>query len=83
MQAATTPEEELIIDQVVRELIDGIHNLPKNYRAVAELRFIKDYAYEDIARTLGLPLGTVKTRISRARRMLEKLVENPADGNAD
>lgn len=83
VQAATTPEEELIIDQVVRELIDGIHNLPENYRAVAELRFIKDYAYEDIARTLGLPLGTVKTRISRARRMLEKLVENPADGNAD
>ena len=83
VQAATTPEEELIIDQVVRDLIDGIHNLPENYRAVAELRFIKDYAYEDIARTLGLPLGTVKTRISRARRMLEKLVENPADGNAD
>lgn len=83
VQTATTPEEEFIIDQAVRELIAGIQNLPESYRQVAELRFIKDYAYEDIARTLGLPLGTVKTRISRARRILEKLVENPANGKAD
>ncbi|MBQ1707965.1 MAG: sigma-70 family RNA polymerase sigma factor [Bacteroidales bacterium] len=83
VMAATTPEEELIIDQAVSELISGIQRLPESYRQVAELRFIKDYAYEDIARELGLPLGTVKTRISRARKQLEKIVENPADGKAD
>ena len=81
--SGTTPEEEFIIDQAVRDLMQGIHNLPENYRQVAELRFIKDYAYEDIARELGLPLGTVKTRINRARKTLEKMVENPADGKAD
>ena len=83
VMAATTPEEELIIDQAVSELISGIQSLPESYRQVAELRFIKDYAYEDIARELGLPLGTVKTRINRARKTLEKMVENPADGKAD
>ena len=83
VMAATTPEEELIIDQAVSELISGIQRLPESYRQVAELRFIKDYAYEDIARELRLPLGTVKTRISRARKQLEKIVENPADGKAD
>ena len=83
VMAATTPEEELIIDQAVSELISGIQRLPESYRQVAELRFIKDYAYEDIARELGLPLGTVKTRISRARKQLEKIVENPVDGKAD
>ena len=81
--SGTTPEEDYIIDQAVRELISGIQSLPQGYRQVAELRFIKDYAYEDIARELALPLGTVKTRINRARKMLEKMVENPADGKAD
>ena len=81
--SGSTPEEEFIIDQAVRELISGIQSLPESYRQVAELRFIKDYAYEDIARELGLPLGTVKTRINRARKTLEKMVENPADGKAD
>lgn len=81
--ASSTPEEEFIIDQAVRDLTAGIQNLPESYREVAELRFIRDYAYEDIARELHLPLGTVKTRISRARKLLEKIVKNPADGNAD
>ena len=81
--SGSTPEEEFIIDQAVSELISGIQRLPESYRQVAELRFIKDYAYEDIARELALPLGTVKTRINRARKMLEKMVENPSDGSAD
>jgi len=81
--SGTTPEEELIIDQAVGQLISGIQSLPDSYRKVAELRFIKDYAYEDIARELDLPLGTVKTRISRARKTLVKIVENPSDGNND
>ena len=81
--SGSTPEEEFIIDQAVSELISGIQSLPESYRQVAELRFIKDYAYEDIARELQLPLGTVKTRISRSRKLLEKIVENPSDGKAD
>ena len=81
--SGSTPEEEFIIDQAVSDLMGSIRNLPESYRQVAELRFIKDYAYEDIARELALPLGTVKTRINRARKLLEKMIENPADGNAD
>jgi len=81
--SGSTPEEEFIIDQAVSDLMGSIRNLPESYRQVAELRFIKDYAYEDIARELGLPLGTVKTRINRARKQLEKMIENTADGNAD
>jgi len=81
--SGSTPEEELIIDQAVSDLMGSIRNLPDSYRVVAELRFIKDYAYEDIARELALPLGTVKTRINRARKLLEKMMENAADGSAD
>ena len=81
--SGSTPEEDFIVVQAVRDLIESIHNLPESYRQVAELRFLKDYAYEDIAQELQLPLGTVKTRINRARKLLEKMVENPADGSAD
>ena len=81
--SGTTPEEEFIIDQAVSNLISGIQGLPESYRQVAELRFIKDYAYEDIAQELGLPLGTVKTRINRSRKLLEKIVENTDHGTLD
>ena len=81
--AGTTPEEEFIIDQAVGSLLSGIQGLREGYRQVAELRFIKDYAYEDIARELNLPLGTVKTRINRARKILEKQLGRPDDGKAD
>ncbi|MDD2595759.1 MAG: RNA polymerase sigma factor [Bacteroidales bacterium] len=65
-----TPEDKVIIDQAVSELLSLICNLPEGYREVAELRFIKDYAYEDIAEELKIPVGTVKTRINRAKKML-------------
>lgn len=44
--------------------------LPPDYRAVVELRHFQELSYEEIAETLNLPLGTVKTRLFRARRLL-------------
>lgn len=71
-----TPEDEYMEDQAVAELINFINSLPETYRSVSEYRFIKDYSYEDIAEELSIPLGTVKTRINRARKMLVSMVEN-------
>ena len=71
-----TPEDKIMEDQAVSELITFIEELPPSYREVAEMRFIRDYAYEDIAEDLSIPLGTVKTRINRARKMLFNMVEN-------
>ena len=70
-----TPEDQLIVDQAVARIVALIENLPQGYREVARLRFIKDYAYEDISAMLSLPIGTVKTRINRARAMLVKQIE--------
>ena len=70
--SGVTPEDEVIVDQAVGDMIRRIKELPGMYSRVAELRFIKDYAYEDIAAELDLPLGTVKTRLSRARAMLSR-----------
>lgn len=75
-----TPEDRVMEDQAVAQLITFIGRLPDTYRKVAEFRFIRDYAYEDIAEELSIPLGTVKTRINRARKMLAAMVEN-SSGN--
>ena len=74
-----TPEDKIMEDQAVSELITFIEELPPSYREVAEMRFIRDYAYEDIAEDLSIPLGTVKTRINRARKMLFNMVENKTE----
>jgi RNA polymerase sigma-70 factor (ECF subfamily) len=44
--------------------------LRPDYRAAVELRHFQELSYEEIAETLDLPLGTVKTHLFRARRLL-------------
>ena len=56
-----------------RELID---TLPPHYRIVVMLRHQQDLSYEEIATALGLPLGTVKARIHRARALLRGRLES-------
>lgn len=66
-----SPEDKLISYQEAKSLIDKINSLEEPYRRVAQLRFIYEYAYIEIAQELGLTINTVKTRIKRAK---EKLV---------
>ena len=49
-----------------------IDSLPHHYRIVVMLRHQQDLSYEEIAEALGLPLGTVKARIHRARALLKR-----------
>ena len=67
---ADNPEEQIILDQAIAKSLEDIASLPETYREVAELRFLRDLSYEDIAQMLSLPMGTVKTRIRRARKLL-------------
>ncbi len=60
-------------DQLVRE---AIAQLPGKYRVVIEMRHLQELAYEEIAEELGLPLGTVKAHIFRAREMLYKMLRD-------
>ncbi len=50
----------------------ALQALPPEYRAVATLYFVDDLAYEDIATILECPLGTVRSRLHRARRLLQQ-----------
>jgi len=60
----------------LRELLDGlVAQLPPIYRAVVELRYKQELAYEEIAEVLDIPLGTVKARLHRAHRHLKAGLE--------
>ena len=68
-----SPEDEYISMQSLSEVMGRIKSLEPKYREVAELRFIKELAYDEIATLTGLPLNTVRTRIRRAREQLKDL----------
>lgn len=68
-----SPEDTLIFNQSYEEAVERIHSLPDAYRTIAELRFLDELPYEEIASKLGLPLNTVRTRIRRAKEMVKCL----------
>lgn len=50
----------------------ALQALPEEFRVVATMYFIEDFRYQDIAKVLNVPIGTVRSRLHRARRMLQK-----------
>ena len=71
-----SPEESMIDGQAIENLLKAIQNLPPIYRKVSELRFIHDYPIEEISKELKLPVNTVKTRISRSKKILNSIWKN-------
>lgn len=74
------PEENIIAAQRMAQIDHYIGQLPPPYRTLFILRFIDEYSYDEIAERLDIPLGTVKTRIFRARERMCALIQ--ADDNA-
>jgi RNA polymerase sigma-70 factor (ECF subfamily) len=64
------PEETLINDQKIAVLKDIVNQLKPRYRNLIELRYYKEYSYEEIASELKLPIGTVKAQLYRAKSLL-------------
>jgi|LJSS01.1.fsa_nt_gb RNA polymerase sigma-70 factor (ECF subfamily) len=68
------PDAQILHEEQRRIIARAVASLPEKYRAAIILRDIQGLEYEQIAEVLGLPLGTVKSRINRARNFLrEKL----------
>ena len=70
------PEEKLIRIQKAILMRKIVHRLKPRYRILVELRYFREYSYEEIAKELNLPLGTVKAQLFRAREMLFKMIES-------
>ena len=63
--------EKLAVRQDETELVHrALATLPVEYREVIVLRELEDMSYRDVAAVAGIPLGTVMSRLSRARRLL-------------
>lgn len=69
--AETIPFEPQIPQQITDEdVIQALKNMPENFRQVVVLADVEEYSYKEIASILGLPMGTVMSRISRGRKVL-------------
>lgn len=69
------PGEEILRKESGRILRDAIRSLPAKYRIVFVMKEIQDMPYESIADTLGCSAGTVKSRLHRARGLLQRKLE--------
>jgi RNA polymerase sigma factor (sigma-70 family) len=70
------PEEKLIRIQKAILLRKVVRRLKPRYQTLVELRYFREFSYEEIAKELSLPLGTVKAQLFRARAMLFKMIES-------
>lgn len=69
-----TPET-ILLDRASREILQSaIEELPVAYREVLLLCEVEEMSYQEIAATVAIPMGTVMSRLSRARRLLRQAV---------
>ena len=66
-----TPEESLLREEQKSEILQALDTLSEEHKAAIILRDVKGLSYEEISEILELSLGTVKSRISRARNQLK------------
>ena len=71
-----TPESRASRRDLAAAIVGAVEALRPEYREVVVLRFEQGLAYEEIAEVTGLPLGTVKTHIFRARKLLVRQLES-------
>ncbi|MDX1582445.1 MAG: sigma-70 family RNA polymerase sigma factor [Thermoanaerobaculia bacterium] len=70
------PQRGLLSDEATREVRRALEQLPIHFRAPVILREIEGWSYQDIAAALQCNVGTIKSRINRARRRLRDLLED-------
>jgi len=77
--ALETPERILLRDTLDADLQAALDGLPASFREAVWLRDVEEFSYAEIAEMLGVPMGTVMSRISRGRRLLfQRLSQSPA-----
>lgn len=70
-----SPEESVERDELARALQSAISTLPPHHRTVLILSDVQGFSYAEIAETVDIPLGTVKSRLARARANLRDILQ--------
>lgn len=80
LQEVSTPENLALTDEIKRTVFAAIDGLPEDLRTAITLRELEGLSYEEIAEIMDCPVGTVRSRIFRARDAIDKklqpLIEN-------
>lgn len=74
--SARNPEQEQERNERISEIEEVISGLPPAYRELLLLRHARELSYEEMVEVTGLPLGTVKNRLFRAREMMREVLLN-------
>ena len=70
---ATAARQESVLE--VHDVLAAIDQLPEEQKSLLLLVGVEDFSYDDAARLLGMPIGTVMSRLARARARLRSIVE--------
>jgi len=70
-----TPERLLLRDEIEETVMDAIAQLPEDLRVAITLRELEGLSYEEIAEAMDCPVGTVRSRIFRAREAINKRLQ--------
>ncbi len=73
------PGEQTDSQQVKETVVEAIHRLPEEFREAVLLRDLNGFSYEEIAKIINCPVGTVKSRVNRGRLRLQKSLRNLAE----
>ncbi len=80
LKERSTPENELLREEIEKTVYDTIAALPEDLRTAIVLREIEGMSYEEIATTMECPIGTVRSRIFRAREAIDEKLKPLVDG---
>lgn len=72
LKETSTPENEMLREEIERTVFDTIASLPEDLRTAIMLREMDGMSYEEIATTMDCPIGTVRSRIFRAREAIDE-----------
>lgn len=75
-----TPERLLLRDEIEATVFRAIEALPEDLRTAITLRELEGMSYEEIAQSMGCPIGTVRSRIFRAREAIDRHLRPLVDG---
>jgi RNA polymerase sigma-70 factor (ECF subfamily) len=77
--APKDPSETVVGNMDAEQIARAVTALPAEYRLVTALYFLEDMSYEEIAEIVECPIGTVRSRLHRGRRMLQKALWHIAE----
>ena len=69
-----SPEDKLIKEQNLANLLRDIKKLKPKYQEVIQLRFFQEMSYKEIATQLGEPISNVKVKLLRAKKLLSEII---------